>query len=175
MAPQTKFDVIQKSLAATCTLVVILSILGCALAGSLVESREATIQRLQAAKEKDITEATDNSVSPARQADCAAHAEMADLAVKKLQHGFTVQKWEIEEASEVPPKSVRAQKEQLLAELNQVRQQQLRNDKLNYGDNQVGLDRLREQEAQTSKVIEMLDIGEFVPWSDIVQALQQDQ
>jgi len=133
---------------------------------------QETIPKLEAARQKDLSEANDSSVSPQRQADCAAQAQLADDVIKRLQHGFPVPQWQIELASEVPPKSVRAEKEQLLARLKEIREEQQRDERLNYGDNQVGLDRLREREAQTQKVIEKLEIGEFVPWSDVVQALR---
>jgi len=130
------------------------------------------IQRLQAAKQKDLSEANDNSVGPARQGDCAAQAELADDVIRKLQHGYDVPKWQIDLASEVPPKSVKAEKDKLLAQLKEVQQKQRNDEKRDYGDNQVGLDRLHEREARTSKVIEKLEIGDFLPWSEIVQALK---
>ena len=150
---------------------IILSLVGPASAQPSAD-KQATIQRLEAAKKRDLAQANDPNVSPQRQSDCAAQAELADDVIRKLQHGIEVPQWQIDIASEVPPKSVRAQKDKLLAALKEVREQQQMAEKRNYGDNQVGLDRLRRREAQTSKVIEKLEIGEFVPWSDIVQALK---
>lgn len=154
-------------------LVILLLSWGYPMAEDLANTR-ATINMLQAAKQRDLTEATDDSVSPARRNDCEGHAQMADLAIRQLEHGYAVPKEELDEALEVPPKSVRAQKQKLLALLKQVQERQRAEEKLNYGDNQVGLDRLRVREEQTSKVIEMLEIDEFVPWSEIVLALDNE-
>jgi len=160
-------------LAATCAFAVALSFLGCALAGDSVATRQtAIIKWLQTAEQIDKQESKDPGVSPERQADFAAHAAKADLVIRKLQHGFAVPQSEIEEASEIPAKAVRAHKDQLLAQLKQIRQDETRDERLNYTDDPVGLDRLRQQKAQTSAVIEKLEIGEFVPWTEIVQALQ---
>jgi hypothetical protein len=161
-------------LVSTCALAISLSSFGHARAGDTTDTG-ATIEMLQAAKQRDLSQANDSSVSPARRNDCAGHAEMADLAIRQMEHGYAVPKEEIEEALEVPPKSVRAQKQKLLALLREVQERQHAEEKLNYGDNQVGLDRLRVREAQTSKVIETLEIDEFVPWSEIVRALDNDK
>jgi len=161
-------------LTATCALAVTLSILGCAQAGESVATRQtAAIEWLQTAEQIDLQESKDPSVSVARQADFAAQAAKANLAIRKLEHGFVVPQSEIEAASEIPAKAVRAHKDQLLAQLKQVRQDQARDERLTYADDSVGLDRLRQAESKTSAVIEELEIGEFVPWSEITQALNE--
>lgn len=161
-------------LTATCAFAATLSFLACAQASESVAARQAeTIQQLHIAEQRDLQESKDPRVSPARQADFAVQAEKADLAIRELQHGFDVPQSQIEEATEIPPESVRAQKDQLLERLKQVRRDELRDERLTYEDDPVGLDRLRQEEAKTSSVIEQLEIGEFVPWSEIAQALNE--
>ena len=158
--------------AATCAFAMALSVLGCALAGDSVATREtAIIKWLQTAEQIDKQESKDPGVSPERQADFAAHAAKADLVIRKLQHGFAVPQSEIEEASEIPARTMRA-REAAAEQLKQIRQDETRDERLNYTDDPVGLDRLRQEKAQTSAVIEKLEIDEFVPWTEIVQALQ---
>ena len=158
-------------MAATCAFFVAFSIAGSAIAEPSAET-QAIIQKLQTARQRDLAEANNPNVSAARQADCAAQADLADDVIKRLQHGFSVPQWQIDLAGEVPPKSVKAEKDKLLARLKEVRDQQKADEKRDYGDNPVGLDRLREREANTSKVIEKLETGEFVAWSEVVQALK---
>jgi hypothetical protein len=165
---------LQPCLAAACAFTVLVSYANLARAGAPIDS-QPTIQRLQAAQHTDYIEANDSVVSPQRQADFIAHAQMADLAIRKLRHGYSVPQEVIEEATEVPPKSVRAEKGKLLVELEETRQRQLMDEKLDYGDDEVGLDRLHLQEARTSEVIQNLNIDEFVPWTDVVRALGRTQ
>jgi hypothetical protein len=158
-------------LAATCAFFAAFSIAEIAIAEPSAET-QAIIQKLQAAKQRDLAESNNPSVGAARQGDCAAQADLADDVIKRLQHGFSVPQWQIDLASEVPPKSVKAEKDKLLAQLKEVRDRQKADEKLDYGDNPVGLDRLHQREANTKKVIEKLETGEFVAWSEVVQALK---
>jgi hypothetical protein len=147
-------------LSATCVFAVTLSFLGCALAGDSVAARQTEIIKwLRTAEQVDLQESKDPSVGPARRADLAGQAAKADLAIRKLQHGYPVPQSEIEEASEIPPKSVRVHKDQLLAQLEQVRQDELRDARLTYEDDPVGVNRAIQEEAQTADVIEKLEIG----------------
>ncbi|MGD0075826.1 MAG: hypothetical protein ABSD31_16010 [Candidatus Binataceae bacterium] len=164
----------QTRLAAVCAFAVVLMFIGCALASDAAdEQRAQAIQQLEAAKRKDLQETTNPKVSPARQADFAIQAKKADLAIRELQHGFRVPESEIKEAIEIPPESVRAEKGRLLQRLKEVRDQERRDEQQNYSDDPVGLNRLRQEEARTSDVIEKLEVGEFVPWADIQQALNE--
>jgi hypothetical protein len=104
--------ILRNLLAATCGFLLVFSTLICALAEPSAET-QAIILKLQAAKQKDLAEANDPQVGASRQGDCAAQADLADDVIKKLQHGFDVPKWQIELASEVPPKSVKAEKDKL--------------------------------------------------------------
>ncbi|HML17493.1 MAG TPA: hypothetical protein VK419_10725 [Bryobacteraceae bacterium] len=154
--------------------VVALLFVGCALASESASDQKAdAIQRLEAAEHKDLQESTNPKVSPQRQADFAIQAKKADLAIRELQHGYRVPESEIAEATEIPPESVRAVKGRLLEQLKKVREIESRDELTIYVDDPVGLDELREEEARTSAVIEMLEVGEFVPWADIQQALNE--
>jgi len=137
------------------------------------------IKQLETARQNDWDAALDPSVSPARRGTFLNQMNKADLALKELKHGFSVSPTEIADALWQPPKHITPeQRDQLIAQLEQARQQDDKNEQQMLNQlawtgsaapvNTIIFDQ-RKQQIDT--LIEDLRIDAPVHWSAIKQAL----
>jgi hypothetical protein len=147
-----------------------------------VQSPQVTsnlLQQLEAAKSSDWEAALDPTVSPVRQETFLNQMNKADRAIKELTHGFTVSQSEANDALWMPPKHITAgERAQLIAQLQQARQQDDHNEQrmlndLAWARSSAPADTtvFDQRKARVDRVLEDLEIGAPVHWSDIKQAL----
>src|ERR1700692_2060611 len=83
---------------------------------------ERTLERLQAAREIDLSNAKDPEVGPAASGDYSLRADKAERVMDDLEHGKFVDQSQIDDALFVPPKSLSpTQRAQLINELKYAR------------------------------------------------------
>jgi hypothetical protein len=134
------------------------------------------LQRLQAAKELDESDAFDPDLTPVRREDFTVQAAKADRAIRELQHGFAVDPGEIEDALDIPPRHLTAQKRaELIQQLQQAKvvDDQREQEILIYwqDDEPVERTKFEIQAERAASVAKDLQLGESVHWSEIKQAL----
>ncbi len=134
------------------------------------------IKRLSSAKELDESNAFDPDLSPVRREDFAVQAAKADRAIKELQHGFTVEPAEIEDALDIPPRHLAPERRlQLIHQLQSAKalDEQREQEILIYWSDDEPMERTEFdlQAERAAAIAKDLQIGESVHWSDIKQAL----
>src|ERR1700756_2275459 len=108
------------------SLIVALSLSACAPieSNSSNAQSEQTLQRLQAAREIDLSNAKDPEVGPVASGDYSIRADNAAQVMYDLEHGQYVSPSRIDAALFVPPKSLTpAEKGRIILELQDARNQ----------------------------------------------------
>jgi hypothetical protein len=133
---------------------------------------ERTLERLQAAREIDLSNALDPEVGPAASGDYSLRADRAAQVMDDLEHGRYVSQSQIDDATFVPPKSLSlAQRTQLISELKYARSL----------DNRGWWDWTRDpviaqdfsvQEKKANRAIRHLETDQQVSWSEIDEGLE---
>jgi hypothetical protein len=132
---------------------------------------EQTLQRLQAARETDLSNAKDAEVGPVASGDYSLRADNAAEVMDDLEHGHYVSQSKIDAALFVPPKSLSsAQKAELIDELTDARNL----------DNRGWWDWTRDpviaqdfsvQEKKANRAIKDLETNQQISWSEIDEGL----
>ena len=133
---------------------------------------ERTLQRLQAAREIDLSNAMDPDVGPVASGDYSLRADDAAQVMSDLEHGQYVSQSRINAALFVPPQSLSpALRTQLIHELQDARNQ----------DEQGWWDWTRDpiiaqdfsvQEKKANRAIKDLETGQQISWLEIQQGLE---
>lgn len=139
----------------------------------------ALSRQLEAAKATDWQAALDPAVSPTRRGTFLNQMNKADLAIRELRYGFTVSKYAIDDALWIPPKHIApVLRAQLIEQLEQARalddrneQQMLNNLAWTNSPQPADTEAFDERKREVDEVVEDLQIGAPVHWSDIKQAL----
>jgi hypothetical protein len=134
------------------------------------------LQRLEAAKELDQSDAFDPDLSPVRREDFTVQAAKADRAIRELQHGFAVDQGEIEDALDIPPRHLSpAKRAELIQQLQRAKSldDQREQEILIYwqDDEPVERTKFEIQAERAASVAKDLQLGESVHWSEIKEAL----
>lgn len=141
--------------------------------------RSDLIQELETARNTDWDAALDPTASPVRQGTFLNQMNKADRAIKELSHGFAVSQGEIEDALWMPPKHITVEERarliqqlQLARQQDDLNEQQMLND-LAWANSDAPADTVTfdQRKEQVDRVVEDLEIGAPVHWSDIKQAL----
>jgi len=142
--------------------------------GSYAQS-ERTLQRLQAAREIDLSNARDPEVGPVASGDYSLRADRAEQVMADLEHGQYVSQAQIDDALFIPPKSISLeQRSHLIRELEIARNQ----------DEQGWWDWTRDpiiaqdfavQEKKANRAIKYLETGQQISWSEIDDGLEVPQ
>jgi hypothetical protein len=133
---------------------------------------ERTLQRLQAAREIDLSNASDPDVGPAASGDYSLRADRAEQVMYDLEHGQYISQSQIDNALFIPPKSISLeQRAHLIRELEIARNQ----------DEQGWWDWTRDpiiaqdfavQEKKANRAIKDLETGQQISWSQINDGLE---
>jgi hypothetical protein len=156
------------------SLILALSLSACAPTESNVSyaQSERTLQRLQAAREIDLSNARDPEVGPVASGDYSLRADKAEQVMYDLEHGQYVSQAQIDNALWVPPKSISLEdRARLIHELEIARNQ----------DEQGWWDWTRDpiiaqdyavQETKANRAIRDLKTNQQVSWSEIHDGLE---
>ena len=133
---------------------------------------EQILQRLQAAREIDLSNARDPEVGPVASGDYSVRADKADEVMYDLEHGQYVSQAKMDEVLFVPPKSLSpALKAQILHKLEDAKSQ----------DDQGWWDWTRDpviaqdfavQEKKAKRAIRDLETDQQISWSEIDEGLR---
>lgn len=133
---------------------------------------ERTLQRLQAAREIDLSNARDPEVGPVASGDYSLRADKAAQVMYDLEHGQYVSQAQIHAALFVPPKSLSLeQKAHLINELEIARSQ----DEQGWWDwtrDPVIAQDFAVQETKANRAIKDLETSQQISWSEIHDGLQ---
>jgi hypothetical protein len=156
------------------SLILTLSLSACAPTESNLSytQSERTLQRLQAAREIDLSNARDPEVGPVASGDYSLRADRAEQVMYDLEHGQYVSQAQIDYALWVPPKSISLeQRASLIHELEIAKNQ----------DEQGWWDWTRDpliaqdfavQEKKANRAIKYLETGQQISWSEINDGLE---
>jgi hypothetical protein len=153
------------------------SLSACAPAGSNVSvaQEQRTLQRLQAAREIDLKNASDPAVGPAASGDYSIRADNAEQVMCELEHGQDVSQAQIDEASFVPPTSLSpAERARLLRELEEARNLDDRG-WWDWTRDPIVAQDFSVQEKKATRAIKDLETRRQVSWSEIDQGLEVPQ
>jgi hypothetical protein len=158
-------------------MIMVLVCWSCAQTQLSIEQRAVLIERLKMAKKQDEDNIRDSATDSAEVRDSFQQAHKADHAIRELRNGFYVDRDEICDALEVPPKTFsKEQIAELIEKLKQAKRESKRDAEVNAeDDNLVASDLYQEHEEEVDGVIEDLEIGEDVPWSRIKEAMHVPQ
>jgi hypothetical protein len=151
-----------------------LSLSACAPTESNVSNAqsEQTLQRLQAAREIDLSNARDLEVGPVASGDYSLRADKAEQVMYDLEHGQYVSQAQIDHALFVPPKSLSLeQKADLINELEIARNQ----DEQGWWDwtrDPVIAQDFAVQEKKANRAIKDLENSQQISWSEIHDGLE---
>lgn len=142
--------------------------------------RTELIQRLETAKQSDWKDAVDSKNDSVVEDDFLDQMNKADRAIRELSNGFGVSQSEIDDALWVPPKSISPeQRADLIRQLKDAVQQDDRNEQammndIAWANSDAPVDTVtfERKKAFADNVLEELEIGEEVHWSEIKEALQ---
>jgi hypothetical protein len=143
------------------------------------QEKSDLIERLEVAKRTDWNDALDPKVGPGNEDDFLDQMNKADRVIKELSHGFDVPQRKITDALWVPPKSITTrERDRLIRQLQEARQEDDHNEQrmLNlsaWTDSVAPVDTIKfdEQKRLVDRVVKDLEIGEYVHWSTIKEAL----
>ena len=149
------------------------SLSACAPTESNVSSAqsERTLERLQAAREIDLSNARDPEVGPAASGDYSLRADKAAEVMDDLEHGQYVSQSQIYAAMFVPPKSLSpAQRAQLIDELRYARNLDDRG-WWDWTRDPVIAQDFSVQKKKANRAIRDLETDQQVSWSEIDEGL----
>jgi hypothetical protein len=132
---------------------------------------ERTLSQLQAARELDLSNATDPGVGPIASGYYSVQADKADQVMYELEHSQDVCQAQIRDALFVPPKAVSpAERAQLVHELKDARSL----DRTGWWDwtrDPVIAQDFSVQEEKANRAIRDLETQQEVSWSEIHEGL----
>jgi hypothetical protein len=132
---------------------------------------EQTLERLQAAREIDLSNARDPEVGPAESGDYSLRADKAAQVMDDLEHGQYVSQSQIDEAIFVPPKSLSlSQRAQLINELKYARNLDDRG-WWDWTRDPVIAQDFSVQKKKANRAIRDLETNQQVSWSEIDEGL----
>jgi hypothetical protein len=132
---------------------------------------ERTLERLQAAREIDLSNARDSEVGPAASGDYSLRADKAGQVMDDLEHGQYVSQSQIDDAMFVPPKSLSpAQKAQLIRELKDAKNLDDRG-WWDWTRDPVIAQDFSVQKKKANRAIRDLETDQQVSWSEIDEGL----
>ncbi len=132
---------------------------------------ERTLERLQAAREIDLSNANDPEVGPPASGDYSLRADKAAQVMYALEHGNPVDRSEIDDALFVPPKSLSpAQRAQLINQLKYARNLDNRG-WWDWTRDPVIAQNFSVQEKKADRAIRDLETDQQLSWSEIDQGL----
>jgi hypothetical protein len=132
---------------------------------------ERTLERLQAAREIDLSNAKDPEVGPAASGDYSLRADRAAQVMDDLEHGQYVSQSQIDDATFVPPKSLSpAEKVQLI---NQLKYAGDLDDRgwWDWTRDPVIAQDFSVQKKKANRAIRDLETDQQVSWSEIDEGL----
>lgn len=136
---------------------------------------EGTLQRLEAARKADLSNAIDPGVGPVASGDYSIRADRAEQVMYDLEHGKYVSQSQIDAALFVPPKSISlADRAQLIRELKQARNLDDRG-WWDWTRDPIIAQDFSVQEKKASRAIIALETGQQISWSEIDEGLQVPQ
>jgi len=152
---------------------IVASVSACAPAENVSAAQtQQTLRQLQAAREIDLSDASDPAVGPVASGDYSIRAENAAQAISDLEHGQYVSQSQIDDAQFVPPKSLSLeQRARLVGELKAARAM----------DNRGWWDWTRDpivaqdfsvQEIKANRAIRDLETSRQVSWLEIEEGLE---
>lgn len=146
----------------------------CARSELSAQQRASWIQKLERAKRLDEADAADLSVTPVHAADSIGQANKAGTVIAQLRRGEDVSQSEIDDALEIPPKSLSTEtRVEMINKLNEAeRRDELGEQYHDPSNDWLACDSYREQRERADLVLKALETGEEVPWSEIQQALR---
>ncbi len=137
-----------------------------------VAQKQRTLQRLQAAREIYLKNASDPAVGPAASGDYSIRADNAEQVINDLEHGQDVSQAQIDEASFVPPTSLSpAERAQLIRELQAARNLDDRG-WWDWTRDPIIAQDFSVQEKKAARAIKNLETSRQVSWSEIDQGLE---
>jgi len=131
------------------------------------------IERLQAARQTDLSNAVDTGLGPAAAGDYMTQAGKAETAIAALSQHANVSRAEISDALFVPPKHLSsAQRVELIRRLEQAkaRDDQIWHDHLG-GWDPILTEDCTVQQMRVDRVVNKLETEEPVSWSEIEEAI----
>ena len=132
---------------------------------------ERTLERLQAARETDLSNAKDPEVGPAASGDYSLRADKAGQVIDDLEHGQYVSQSQIDGAMFVPPKSLSlADKAQLIRELKDARNLDDRG-WWDWTRDPVIAQDFSVQKKKANRAIRDLETDQQISWSEIAEGL----
>jgi hypothetical protein len=132
---------------------------------------ERTLERLQAAREIDLSNAKDPEVGPAASGDYSLRADKAAQVMDDLEHGQYVSQSQIDDAMFVPPKSLSlVQKAQLIDELKYARNLDDRG-WWDWTRDPVIAQDFSVQKKKANRAIRDLETDQQISWSEIDEGL----
>ncbi len=164
---------LQLAAALACALCFATSLSACAPTESNVSNAqgERTLERLQAAREIDLSNARDPEVGPAASGDYSLRADKAEQVMDDLEHGKYVSQSQIDDAMFVPPKSLSlAQRTQLINELKYARSLDNRG-WWDWTRDPVIAQNFSVQEKKADRAIRDLETDQQISWSEIDEGL----
>jgi hypothetical protein len=133
---------------------------------------ERTLQRIQAAREIDLSNATDPEVGPVASGDYSIRADNAAQVMNDLEHGQYVSQSQIDDALFVPPKSLSlAQKAELIRELKDAKNLDDRG-WWDWTRDPVIAQDFSVQEKKANRAIRDLETDQQISWSEIDEGLE---
>jgi hypothetical protein len=132
------------------------------------------IEKLRPAKTIDVENLSDSHTDSTQAADSIYQAERAQIVIGQLKRGEEVPRSEIDDALNVPPKSIPADaKLELIKELKIAEgRDELGEETHGPGNDWLAWDSYRQQRDRAESIVKALESGEEVPWSEIQHALR---
>jgi hypothetical protein len=133
---------------------------------------ERTLERLQAAREIDLSNAKDPEVGPVASGDYSIRADKAAQVMNDLEHGLYVSQSQIDDALFVPPKSISlADRAALIRELKDARDLDHRG-WWDWTRDPVIAQDFSVQEKKANRAIRHLETEQQISWSEIDEGLK---
>lgn len=135
---------------------------------------EQTLQRLQAARELDLSDALDPNIGPVASGDYSVRADKANQVMNELEHGQNVSQSQIADALFVPPTHLSArERAELIRQLEESRAL----DETGWREHEGGREPILEedyniQSRRATRVIRALESATPVSWTAINDAMQ---
>lgn len=133
---------------------------------------ERTLERLQAAREIDLSNATDPGVGPVASGDYSVRADNAAQVMNDLEHGEYVSQSQIDDALFVPPKSLSLeQRTEIIRELKDARNLDHRG-WWDWTRDPIIAQDFSVQEKKANRAIRDLENDQQISWSEIDEGLE---
>jgi len=151
-----------------------LNLSACAPNQSSQQQQALLIGKLEAAKEIDFQNVRASNNGKVQADDSIYQAIKAQKVIEQLQQGEQVPQPEIDDALDVPPKSLsRESREEMIKELlTAEKHDEIGEETHDPGDDWLTWNSYREQRHRATEISKALEVGVDVPWSEIQEALR---